>query len=94
AWREKMALCFVIACLCGIVGLITQVGVQKMLCPQIEQQSSGWYVRKGSVGLILGVQGRQMKFTYLSKTAVEGLGANFTQLLQEPGQDITPSFQR
>ncbi|KAH9830744.1 chitin synthase-domain-containing protein [Rhodofomes roseus] len=93
AWREKMALCFIIACLCGVVGFIT-VGAQKVLCPQIQQQSTGRYVRKGSVGLVLGVQGWQMNFTYLSETAVEGLGVNFTQLLQEPGQDITPYFQR
>jgi len=93
AWREKMALCFIIACLCGVVGFIT-VGAQKVLCPQIDQQSAGRYVRKGSLDLVLGVQGWQMNFTYLSQTAVQGVDVNFTQLLKEPGQDITPYFQR
>ena len=96
AWREKMALCFIIACLCGVVGFIT-VGAQKVLCPERDQQSAGRYIRKGSVGFVLGVQGWQVNFTDIAQRGLESINTgdvNFTQLLQEPGQDITTYFER
>ncbi|EMD32115.1 glycosyltransferase family 2 protein [Gelatoporia subvermispora B] len=88
AWREKIALCFIIACMCGIVGFLT-VGLQKVLCPETAQVG-GRYVSKGSVPNTLGVQGFQMNVTKIPSVP----GANFTELLQSPGQDITTLFQR
>ncbi|KAL6308162.1 glycosyltransferase family 2 protein [Sparassis latifolia] len=87
AWREKMALCFIIAVLCVIVGFMT-VGFQKVLCPQSAQQGS--YSRVGSVLSTLGVQGWQFNVT---KWGVLD-GVNLTALIQTPGQDITTLFQR
>ena len=88
AWREKIALCFIVILLCGIVGFIT-VGFQKVLCPDTAQFVSR-FSPKGSVGGVLGVQGWQMNIT---KFPTAG-SVNFTQLLQSPGQDITTLFQR
>ncbi|PCH43842.1 glycosyltransferase family 2 protein [Wolfiporia cocos MD-104 SS10] len=89
AWREKMALCFIISCLCGIVAFIT-VGFQKVLCPESDQTNAGRYVSMGTVPGVLGVQGWQMNVTdYPDATSI-----NFTALLENPGQDITTYFKR
>ncbi|KAF7790264.1 hypothetical protein EIP86_001217 [Pleurotus ostreatoroseus] len=88
AWREKMALCFIIAILCVIVGFLT-VGFQKVLCPE-NQQTTGKYLRIGSEANVLGVQGHVFNMTKIP--AVQGV--NFTALLKDPGQDITSLFKR
>ncbi|KAI0743448.1 glycosyltransferase family 2 protein [Daedaleopsis nitida] len=88
AWREKIALCFIIIVLCGVVGFLT-VGFQKVLCPDTVQFVSR-FLPKGSTGGVLGVQGWQMNITKFP--AAQGI--NFTSLLQSPGQDITTLFQR
>ena len=88
AWREKIALCFIILVLCGTVGFLT-VGFQKVLCPDTLQFISQ-FAPKGTVTGVLGVQGWQMNITKFP--AAQGL--NFTDLLQSPGQDITTLFQR
>ena len=54
AWREKIALCFIIILLCGIVGFLT-VGFQKVLCPDTTKFVSR-LAPKGSGGGVLGVQ--------------------------------------
>ncbi|EJF57737.1 glycosyltransferase family 2 protein [Dichomitus squalens LYAD-421 SS1] len=88
AWREKIALCFIIIILCGGVGFVT-VGFQKVLCPDTTQFVSR-FAPKGSVGGVLGVQGWQMNITKFPTAQ----GVNFTDLLKSPGQDITTLFQR
>ncbi|CCM00692.1 uncharacterized protein FIBRA_02731 [Fibroporia radiculosa] len=89
AWREKISLCFIIVCLCGVVGFIT-VGFQKVLCPTTVQANTGRYVGIGTVDGVLGVQGWMMNVTANEDYS----GVNFTALLQYPGQDITTLFQR
>ncbi|KAH9895046.1 chitin synthase-domain-containing protein [Cubamyces lactineus] len=88
AWREKIALCFIIIVLCGIVGFLT-VGFQKVLCPDTLQYV-GRFASKGSTPGVLGVQGWQMNITKYPSAP----GLNITQLLQSPGTDITTFFQR
>ncbi|KAI0331038.1 hypothetical protein GY45DRAFT_1249786 [Cubamyces sp. BRFM 1775] len=88
AWREKIALCFIIIVLCGIVGFLT-VGFQKVLCPDTLQYV-GRFASKGSTLGVLGVQGWQMNITKYPSAP----GFNITQLLQSPGTDITTFFQR
>ena len=88
AWREKMALCFIIAVLCTIVGFLT-VGFQKVLCPETAQTTSK-YSSIGTEPGTLGVQGWLFNMTKIP--AVDGV--NFTALLKSPGQDITTLFQR
>ena len=88
AWREKIALCFIIILLCGIVGFLT-VGFQKVLCPDTTKFVSR-FAPKGSVGGVLGVQGWQMNITKFP----DAQSLNFTELLKSPGQDITTYFQR
>ena len=87
AWREKIALCFIIIVMCGIVGFLT-VGFQKVLCPDTVQFVSR-FSPKGSVGGVLGVQGWQMNITKFPTAN----GVNFTDLLKSPGQDITTLFR-
>ncbi|OSX66634.1 glycosyltransferase family 2 protein [Postia placenta MAD-698-R-SB12] len=89
AWREKMALCFIISCLCAIIGFIT-VGLQKVLCPATDQINTGRYVSLGTANGVLGVQGWMMNVTKYGDIS----GANFTALVETPGQDITTLFER
>ncbi|KAI9066622.1 glycosyltransferase family 2 protein [Trametes sanguinea] len=88
AWREKIALCFIIIILCGIVGFLT-VGFQKVLCPDT-QKYVGRFSPMGSTPGVLGVQGWQMNITKYPAIP----GHNITEILQSPGQDMTTLFQR
>lgn len=88
AWREKIALCFIIIILCGCVGFLT-VGFQKVLCPETAA-SLGRFSRAGTTPNTLGVQGTLYNVTKIP--AVDGV--DFNTLLKSPGQDITTLFQR
>jgi len=88
AWREKIALCFLIAILCCAVGFAT-VGFQKVLCPQTSGKGRH-FVRLGSSVNTLGVQG----FIYNVSAAASPDDVSFTNLATQPGQDITTLFQR
>ncbi|CAL1707963.1 unnamed protein product [Somion occarium] len=88
AWREKMALCFIIAVLCGAVGFLT-VGFQKVLCP-LSAQSLSRFSRVGTNPNTLGVQGVLYNVTKIPQVD----GVNFQSLLKNPGQDITTLFER
>ncbi|KAI0768653.1 chitin synthase-domain-containing protein [Trametes elegans] len=88
AWREKIALCFIIIILCGIVGFLT-VGFQKVLCPDTVE-FVGRFASKGSTQGVLGVQGWQMNITKYPELP----GTSFPDLLKSPGQDITSLFKR
>lgn len=89
AWREKVALCFIVLVLCGCVGFIT-VGFQKILCPAQQSAHASKYTRAGSLALTLGIQG----VLYNSTDAQSTAAVNFQTLNQKPGQDITTYFQR
>jgi chitin synthase len=88
AWREKMALCFIILLLCAAVGFAT-VGFQKVLCPA-SNSSDSRFLHVGSVSNTLGVQG--VIFNVSSAKSTDNV--NFSSLAQVPGQDITAMFQR
>lgn len=88
AWREKIALCFIIAVMCTVVGFLT-VGFQKVLCPE-SAQNAGKFVRIGARPNTLGVQGGLFNVTKIPQVD----GVDFTALLKSPGQDITTLFQR
>ncbi|KAI0082019.1 hypothetical protein K474DRAFT_1586846 [Panus rudis PR-1116 ss-1] len=88
AWREKIALCFIICVLCAGVGFLT-VGFQKVLCPQTAQSLSR-FSRLGTTPNTLGVQGVLYNVTKIPQVD----GVNFQSLLKGPGQDITTLFQR
>lgn len=90
AWREKIALCFIISILCLIVGFIT-VGTQKVLCPETSNMNPSRYSTLGSVPGTLSILGILYNVTQAKSPA----SVNLDQLtLQEPGQDITPYFYR
>ena len=88
AWREKIALCFIIIVLCCVVGFVT-VGFQKVLCPQINT-ASRLFISVGSTPGTLGIQGHIFNVT----DAKSPSDVNFDQLAKTPGQDITTLFQR
>ncbi|KAI0700915.1 glycosyltransferase family 2 protein [Cytidiella melzeri] len=88
AWREKIALCFIIALMCTVVGFLT-VGFQKVLCPE-SAQTEGKFSRIGSQPNTLGVQGFLFNVTKIPSVP----GVDFQNLLKSPGQDITTLFQR
>jgi chitin synthase len=90
AWREKIALCFIILVLCLAVAFVT-VGTQKVLCPSTSSTTSARYTTLGSVAGTLSVQGIIFNVT----AAQSPQGVNLEALTQqEPGQDITPYFTR
>ena len=88
AWREKIALCFIISILCCIVGFVT-VGFQKVFCPQINSASDR-FIRVGSTPGTLGIQGDIFNITHANSPA----NVDLYTLAQTPGQDITALFQR
>ncbi|RDB24874.1 Chitin synthase 1 [Hypsizygus marmoreus] len=88
AWREKIALCFIILILCAGVGFAT-VGFQKVLCPE-NASSDSRFLHVGSVSGTLGIQG--VMFNVSSSKSTDDV--NFISLAKRPGQDITASFQR
>jgi chitin synthase len=89
AWREKVALCFIILILCGLVGFAT-VGFQKVLCPQVSPINARVYVRVGSDPGTVGIKG----FLFNVTRANSPPGVDFVKLSQTPGQDVTNLFQR
>ncbi|KAF8160988.1 glycosyltransferase family 2 protein [Crassisporium funariophilum] len=88
AWREKIALCFIIAVLCCCVGFVT-VGFQKVLCPATSTSDSR-FLRVGSAPGTLGIQGDIFNVTSAKSPADVDLNA----LAKSPGLDITSLFQR
>ncbi|RUP43623.1 chitin synthase-domain-containing protein [Jimgerdemannia flammicorona] len=90
AWREKMALCFLIALLGCIVAFLT-VGLSITLCPPSASNSQDQYMRyndtTASAGM-LGIQGWQFNITD-SNPAND---VDFYDIAQVPGTDITNYF--
>ncbi|KAI0268794.1 glycosyltransferase family 2 protein [Gloeopeniophorella convolvens] len=90
AWREKMALCFIVAILCGAVGFTT-VGLQRVLCPQ-SSQDSRHFISLDSTPGTLGIQGFMFN---ISQSKSPDPSVNFFDLAKQlPGQDITTLFTR
>ncbi|CAO3673926.1 unnamed protein product [Rhizopus stolonifer] len=88
AWREKMTLCFIIACMGGFVAFIT-IGLNAVLCPtdqSINQQTYFTYNDTNSANL-LGILGWQFNISESTSTILD-----FSQLAQIPGTDITNHF--
>ncbi|KAF9007978.1 glycosyltransferase family 2 protein [Cyathus striatus] len=88
AWREKIALCFIISLLCGAIGFAT-VGFQKVLCPE-DGDSDNRFIRVGSTTSTVGIQG----FIFNVSHSTSSNGVDFYTLAKDPGQDITALFQR
>ncbi|KAI7855224.1 chitin synthase-domain-containing protein [Circinella umbellata] len=90
AWREKITLCFLIACMGGIVGFIT-VGLATVLCPPDSSNNSANFAAYNDTLLtsLLGVNGWAFN---VSRAEVAG-GANFYEYTDVPGTDITDFFQ-
>ena len=90
AWREKIALCFIILVLCLAVAFLT-VGTQKVLCPSTSSTTSARYTTLGSVSGTLSIQGTIFNVS----NAQSPVGVDLASLTQQqPGQDITPYFTR
>jgi chitin synthase len=89
AWREKMALCFIITIMCALVGFAT-VGLQKVLCPLVSSTSAHMFVRVGSTPGTLGIAGLLYNITQANTP----VGVDLFALSQDGGQDITTLFTR
>lgn len=88
AWREKMALCMIIALLCAAVAFIT-VGFQKVLCTNAQATSSK-FIRVGSEVGTLSVHG----IVYDVSAAKAPSNFSLATFEKSPGLDITQFFQR
>ncbi|KAI8050640.1 chitin synthase-domain-containing protein [Gilbertella persicaria] len=90
AWREKITLCFIIACMGGFVAFIT-VGLNSTLCPSDQsnnQQNYASYNDTINSPNLVGVLGWQFDVTNATSTG----GLDFASLAQVPGTDITHYF--
>lgn len=91
AWREKMALCVLIAMLCALVGFAT-VGLQKVLCPEQTSVNTKQFISLASTPGTLGVGGVMFNITRSKSTDPS---VDFFKLASQlPGQDITTLFNR
>ncbi|KAI9274222.1 chitin synthase-domain-containing protein [Sporodiniella umbellata] len=86
AWREKMTLCFIIACMGGFVAFIT-IGLNIVLCLPSNTSPYFWLVLPLLLGNMLGILGWQFNISESVSKAI-----SFNQLAQIPGTDITNSF--
>ncbi|ORZ19580.1 chitin synthase-domain-containing protein [Absidia repens] len=88
AWREKMTLCFLIACLGGFVAFIT-IGLSTVLCPPDTSNNmknfASYNDTSGAYGLV-GIQGWQFNISGYKPSG----NVNFYNLL--PGTDVTNNF--
>ncbi|KAI7884493.1 chitin synthase-domain-containing protein [Mucor mucedo] len=90
AWREKMTLCFLIACMGGFVAFIT-IGLNSVLCPTDQsnnQQNYASYNDTADAPNLVGILGWQFNTTNAKSTA----NLNFPALAAIPGTDITNHF--
>ncbi|KAI8380967.1 chitin synthase-domain-containing protein [Radiomyces spectabilis] len=89
AWREKITLCFIIACMGGFVAFIT-IGLSSVMCPPDQSNNQQMYASYNDTinsASLLGIAGWQFN---ISET--ETLGhINLFDLI--PGTDITNHFQ-
>jgi len=90
AWREKIALCFIVLLMGGFVGFAT-VGLNKALCPNTSSTSPDRFISFGSDKGLLGIQGFVFNISESKPTAE----VDFYKLgAQLPVQDITTLFKR
>ncbi|KAI9278951.1 chitin synthase-domain-containing protein [Phascolomyces articulosus] len=89
AWREKIALCFIIICMGGIVGFIT-VGLATVLCPPDSSNNSVNFAGYNDTvqTSLLGINGWQFN---ISNAEVTG-SVNLYDFADVPGTDITNYF--
>lgn len=92
AWREKMALVFIILCMCGIVGFAT-VGLQQVFCPATTSQTTSTIISLGSAQSLATLAVRGVLYN-ISASKPTGEVNFYTLAAQMPGQDITPYFTR
>lgn len=90
AWREKMALCFIIGILCAGVGFAT-VGLQRVLCPPQTLETER-FISLGTTSGTLGISGSMFNIT--QSTSPVSTVDFFALAKQLPGQDITTLFTR
>ena len=87
AWREKIALCFIIICLCGAVGFAT-VGLQNVFCPQNTDGSAARFISVGSTPGFVAIGGFIFNSTQSGNADIQALSTKLS------GQDISNQFQR
>lgn len=93
AWREKVSLVFIALLLGGFIGFIT-MGLNASLCPSADSSSPKTFVRIGTGGAVLGVQGWAVDITqahHLPNTEASGL---FSLSTSRSGSDISSLFAR
>ncbi|KAI0051256.1 glycosyltransferase family 2 protein [Auriscalpium vulgare] len=91
AWREKIALCVIIICFCGVIGFAT-VGLQRVLCPERTTVATEHFIDVGATPGTLGVNGYM--FNVSASTSTDPSVDFFSLAKQLPGQDITTLFDR
>ncbi|KAI7871627.1 chitin synthase-domain-containing protein [Spinellus fusiger] len=90
AWREKITLCFLIACMGGFVAFIT-IGLSSVLCPPSQASNQQNYLSYNDTvnTSLLGINGWQFNIT-----GAKALGiTNLEQYAAIPGTDATNLFQ-
>ncbi|CAO3635269.1 unnamed protein product [Cunninghamella blakesleeana] len=91
AWREKITLCFLIACLGGFVAFIT-IGLSSVMCPPEQannQQNYASYNDTINSASLLGISGWQFNISHAKPQD----NVDFFHIDDIPGTDITNYFQ-
>ncbi|KZV61764.1 glycosyltransferase family 2 protein [Peniophora sp. CONT] len=92
AWREKMALCFIILCMCAIIGFAT-VGLQQVFCPATTSQTTSSLISLGSTQSQATLAVRGVLYNISASKPTDTVNF-YTLAAAMPGQDITPYFTR
>ncbi|KAG1223444.1 hypothetical protein G6F35_004659 [Rhizopus arrhizus] len=90
AWREKITLCFIIACMGGFVAFIT-IGLNATLCPSDQSNDQLNYLTYNDTSTtanMLGILGWQFNISASHPTST----LEFYELAKIPGTDITNYF--
>lgn len=93
AWREKVSLVFLALLLGGFIGFIT-MGLNATLCPKADSNSPSTYVRIGTGGAILGVQGWAVDISQARHLPTTVDTSLFSLSKALPGSDISSLFAR
>ena len=93
AWREKVSLVFIAILLGAFIGFIT-MGLNASLCPQADSSSPKTYIRIGTGGAILGVQGWAIDIADAHHLPNSESKTLFDLSTSRSGSDISSLFAR
>ncbi|EST08287.2 Fungal chitin synthase [Kalmanozyma brasiliensis GHG001] len=93
AWREKVSLVFVALLLGAFIGFIT-MGLNAALCPSADSNSAKTYMRIGTGGAVVGIQGWAFDISQAHHLPSPESANIFRLSTNKAGSDISSLFAR